>query len=415
MGPFRGLTPGVYAVEATGRWLEMADAPTDPRLVEQQVLKGDWELRKMAFDTQVAELKAVLPTLPALTSGKVDAGEEPSPIGVIGVFKAVDRIAEEMVKRCSELDVTKVRISADDVTGRERQAHDIVTAMIARIGHELDDLEKLLAPPAESGTKDFIALPLVLAASMVSSLLPAVASLLESNTVVRSKDVNLDVDVVAAGVAGRLRKAGHEVAFGAIGVPQSRQLHQQVRAQERRRQMLEQKLVEFVSEAADQEESLTAYRDALKTVLNEQAKTKGLSELQDLLSEIKDVSDQISAAKLTVRARDQRAARARANLDAISAVVTALTAVSGERSVLDLADAYSETKAYASLIINPVYGGASSVYEEKVGKDRGLHVGSAVASFMLVDPDGQLRDAGVLTAQAAATSTMGSSSVDWKM
>lgn len=179
--------------------------------------------------------------------------------------------------------------------------------------------------------------------------------------------------------------------------------------------MLEQKLVEFVSEAADQEESLTAYRDALKTVLNEQAKTKGLSELQDLLSEIKDVSDQISAAKLTVRARDQRAARARANLDAISAVVTALTAVSGERSVLDLADAYSETKAYASLIINPVYGGASSVYEEKVGKDRGLHVGSAVASFMLVDPDGQLRDAGVLTAQAAATSTMGSSSVDWKM
>jgi hypothetical protein len=113
----------------------------------------------------------MIPTVPAMPSGKVDAGDRPSPIAAIGVFKAVDKIAAEITKRCDEYEVTRVRIVDNDLTGRERLARDTVGAAIARIEHELDDAAALLAAPEDREVDaEFAAFPAVVAASIVSSV-----------------------------------------------------------------------------------------------------------------------------------------------------------------------------------------------------------------------------------------------------
>jgi hypothetical protein len=104
---------------------------------------------------------------------------------------------------------------------------------------------------------------------------------------------------------------------------------------------LEVKLVKYQSSATASEEALTARRDALKVILGEQAKSKGMKELEDLLTAIEQTSDAIRSAKSATVVRERRAARAREILDAVGTVLTALTVVGGDRSALDMADASS--------------------------------------------------------------------------
>ena len=66
------------------------------------------------------------------------------------------------------------------------------------------------------------------------------------------------------------------------------------------------------------------------------------------------------------------------------------------------------------LVLEPAFFGRESVYDEKIGKDRGLHVGAAIISWFLLTPDGDLVESGLEHGSAAATTRVGDAAVHWQ-
>jgi hypothetical protein len=101
-------------------------------------------------------------------------------------------------------------------------------------------------------------------------------------------------------------------------------------------------------------------------------------------------------------------------LDDATAVLAALAALDGSGlSPVVIADQYEANKDAYLLLVEASYGGSESVYEEKVGRDRGLHVGSAVVSYVVVAPNCTIVNAGTVSSHMSATNKLGKTAITW--
>jgi cytochrome c551/c552 len=398
----------------------MAEQPTDPRIIEQSLRKGEVEIKKLAVETRAASMTAVSSILPKeLPVGSVDAGSAASPIGVAASYRSLDGIASDLARRVPSA-VNKIWVVPSDVVTRYRAVHDVVTSALERSNRELRDASALLDEPADAEVRAALTFipALGLAAAFAGSALPVISSLLRRNTTVRSQDLTMSFTAVAAAVAERLRD-GRQVTVHGVPGPAPSSLSQQVRDLEQARDELAKKLVEYRANHVDEQNAnvaVTAEQVAsYRLLVAECAKEKDLQKLEPALHELEKAAKAASEAREDVSDRTARVSHADKVVEEVSAVLASIrTADTTGVTPIEIAAVYEANKDSAVLLLDASYAGAESVYEEiPMKKDRALHHGTAVVSFFLIGGDGTLTDSGAIHASAAANTTVGKADIEW--
>ena len=402
----------------------MADTAIDPRVTDLALRKGEVEIRKLSAEATSAEISSIVPKLPAeIPGGKLDAGDKASPYGVVAAYRALSPIAETIVGKMPA-EATGVWIVPNDVVSRHRAVNEAVTAILERIQREISAAEEMLAPPPKDGAgADVRALTMLpVALSFAASAIPAVASLMRTNTIIRSQPVTVAFSALAAEVADALRaRLGGSVVVSIHGAPApvAADLIGRVREAEAARDALALALVRYRAEGIGEpppEVAATAERlAALKLLAAECAKEKNHKEFDAVLSLVED------AARAASHERESLARRVGVSSyvdkvlsDASTALAGLLAADAQGITPLQMAAVYEANRDSHVLILESSYAGAESIYEEiPLRADRGVHLGSTVATYFLLDSTSRMLDSGVVYDVVAGNTKVGHSRLEW--
>lgn len=395
----------------------MAEAATDPRVTDQTLRKGEAEIRKLTAEATSAETAAMVPKLPAeIPTGKLDAGDKSSPYGVVAAYRALGPIADEIVKKVPNT-VSAVWIVPSDVVSRHRAVHEAVTATLNRIKREVDEAKKMIAPPDE--TRMLLA-PMAL--TFAASAIPAVASLMRTNTTIRSQPVTMTFSAVAAEVADSLRtRPGGSATVSIYGTPApaADDLIACVRELEKARDDLALDLVQYrangVSEPPPEVAETAERLAATKLFAAERAKDAKPDAFEAVLTLVE------KAARAASKEREALARRVGVSsyVDKVLADVTAalaaiLTADAQGITPLQMAGAYKANQDSHVLVLESSYTGAESIYEDNaVRTDKGVHFGASVVTYFLLDGDTKMLDSGVVYNVAVGNTKVGHTKVVW--
>jgi hypothetical protein len=392
----------------------MADDTADPRVVEQSLRKGEVEIRKLEAETRTAEVTAMTPTLPGeIPSGKLDPGNRASPIGTVGAYGSLDAIASRIASVVPQ--GAKVRISSTDVVTRERAVNAAVSSTLSHIETDLASAENLLVP-----TRGVLPVGALAAMSFAAAAVPLLGSLMRSNVSVRSSDITISFRSAAAAIARELLKRSNgTIVLDGAPLPASGALLAKAHELQRKRDALALAVAKYRVEHVDEpspDVAATAERlAAIKAFSSELAKKKEqASEMEDVIALVENAARTASEKRRLFAEHAGRVSMVTKVVDDVSAALNALmTANTSGLSAIDVAEAYEANKDAHVLLLEAAYAGAESIYEEKVGKDRGLHVGAAVVSYVLLDPTSSVVGAGNVSAQLAAKNKLGSTDIEW--
>jgi len=403
----------------------MADGATDPRITEQALRKGEVEIRKLTADASAAEIAAAVPKLPTeIPAGKLDAGDKASPYGVVAAYRALSPIADAIVGKVPQT-ATGVWIVPSDIVSRHRAVNEAVTATLGRIERELADAKAMIAPPPEhrlpsEGARLMMLGPMVL--TLAASAIPAVASLMRTNTTIRSQPVTMTFSAVAAEVADSLRtRLGSSAALSIYGAPApvAVDLFTRVREAEDARDDLALALVDYRANGVSEppaELAATAERlAAVKLFAAERAKGTDQPAFEKALTLVED------AARAASDAREAFARRVGvcSYVDKVLAdVTTALAAMLAPDAQgvtpVQMAGVYEANRDSHVLVLESSYTGAESVYDDNaLRSDKGSHFGSTVVTYFLLDGASRLLDSGVVYDVVVGNTTVGHRNVEW--
>lgn len=388
----------------------------DPRVIEQDLRKGEVEIAKLRAEVLAAELGA-LPTFPdSIPAGSLDTGDAGSPVGVAAAYRALEEVAAEIAKAVPR-DATSVWIVPSDVVTPAKAVFHAVDATLERLESELATAQQVLTPP-----KALLPLPLV-ALSLASSMVKPIASLLATDTKIRALNVTMPFVAVAASVARALNNRngnGQEqvrILVAGAPAPISSALDDRLRAVERTRDDLATKLAVYRRTQVDQPSARLVVSEtkleAVKQLVAECAKDKDPEKARlDLLDE---PAAAVAEARATIAAAAAIVTQVSAVVDDVTTVLAALTtAQAAGASPIHIASLYDAGKEAHVLVLHPTFAGAESIYEDvKMQKDRGLHFGTAIVSFVLTHKDGTLVAAGNVADSVAATTTIGKTEITW--
>lgn len=391
-------------------------ASADPRVVEQNLRKGEVEIAKLRAEAQAAEL-GVLPTFPeSIPAGSLDTGDKGSPVGAAAAYRALDKIAGELAKALPD-DATSVWIVPSDIVTPAKAMFEAVDATLKRLESELTAAKQVLSPP-----KGILPLPVV-ALSLASSMVGPIASLLATDTKVRASDVMIPFVAIAAAVAKALNDKEDKnekinVIVSGAPTPIGSALIERLRAMESARDELARDLALYRRAQVDEPSARLVISEskleAVKLLVAECAKEKDPDKAH--LHLLDEPAVAVADARATIAEASATVSQVSAVIADVTAVAAALTAApAGGASPIHVASLYDAAKEAHVLLLNPTYAGAESIYEDvKMQKDRGLHVGTAIASFVLTDREGRLVQAGNIAESVAATTTVGKTEINWR-
>jgi hypothetical protein len=395
----------------------MADGATDPRVIEQTLRKGEVEIRKLSADATAAEIAATVPKLPAeIPAGKLDAGDNSSPFGVVAAYRALGPIAHAIAERVPT-GATGVWIVPSDVVSRHRAVDEAIRATLDRIKCELDDARKLLSP--EETQMAMVAPALI---SLAASAIPAIASLMRTNTTIRSQAVTMTFSALASEVAAELRtRLGNAAVLSVYGAPAplADDLITTVRTAERARDDLALDLVAYRANGVSEppaDVAATAERlAAVKLFAAERAKGTDQAEFEKALTLVEKEARAASDAREGFARRVGVSAYVDKVLTDVTAALAAMLSPDAQGvTPLQMAGVYEANRKAHVLILESSYTGAESVYEELVGRaDKGAHFGSTVVTYFLLDCDSRLLDSGVVYDVVIANTKVGHREVEW--
>ena len=397
----------------------MADtAAADPRLTEMALRKGEVEIQKLSAEARSAELSSLTPSLPTdFPSGKLDAGDNASPLGVVAAYRSLWPVAANIANAIPQ-DATRVWIVPTDVVTRHHAVHEAVMSSLSRATNELATARSLLAP-ADNSRRGFVGV-LALAASFSASALPSLASLMRTETTIRSRDVTMTFTAVAAAVANELlARTALIVTVDGVPAPSSPDLTAKVRALETERDELAKTLVAYRADGIDEPPPTLAAAaerlSVLKLLAAEVVKGKSASEVEPVIVLVEKAATAASNERASVAERAGRAAFVNKVLENVTAVLNGLTSADPKGvTPLQVASTYAENVTAHVLLLEPSYAGAESTYESvPARKDRGIHFGAVVVTYLLTDNEANLVGAGTVEGHALANTVVGGNSVDW--
>ncbi len=410
----------------------------DPRLTEQAVRKGELEISKLEREARAAEVAAATPKLPGeVGGGALTTPATASPLGILAAHRSLADIAAEIAEALPA-EATTVWIARDDVVTRRRALHGVVTSTLRRITDDISAAQALLdssgtlpssgTTPTGRPTPTDLGIPkaetkvlgAAVALNLATSAIPLISSLMKTNTTIRTADATIGFPAVAAALARVLLESGTTVLWDGAPIPQSDELLATVAAAQRSRDVLARDLATYRVRHVDNptpDVAVAAERlESLRTWLGEAVKkAPPLTDLEEALTAIDAAARTAAAARAGYAAAASRANAVATVLDGVDAALEALlTPDSSGVTAVEAAAAWEQNRGAYVVILAPAYGGAESTYEDvQLRRDRGLHVGSAVVSYTVVDPSGAVVAAGNAQAQAAATTTVGTTRVAW--
>jgi hypothetical protein len=386
-----------------------------------EILKTKAEVRKLSAEAQRAEIDSLLPKLPTeLPSGKLDAPTTGSPIGVLAAYRAIDSISQSIVKAIPS-DIKRLWIVPDDRVVRYRSVYRLVTSQLERCETAIQEAGKLIAEPSDKH-RDFAPLVPVLAGlSVAASALPALMSFFKSDITVRTRDVTVTFTSLAASVAGSLLSKAIErpkVTIAGVSSPLADEIEDDVVRLATKRDDLARNLSDYRAKHVDEPgadlAAATERLATLKTVFEAEAK-KDASKITD------DLPKRIEEAARDLATKRQNLARHVAAADLVDQVIEVIdgflnqsrTADASGLTPLTVAAVYAaNSKAYV-LVLEPSFAGGETQWEAKTGKDRALHLGALVVSYVLADEQGDVVASGAETAHGAASTVVGEPRIDW--
>ena len=398
-------------------------APPNPQAQALANRKARVEVRKLTAEARKAELDALVPKLPADLAGALNAPDKASPVGALAAYRALSRIGRTVATAVPH-EVTALWIVPDDLPARARGAYELISAELTRFEASLARASALLdaAPTGTPGDRSPGLSAATAVPAIVAAALPSVAALFKTETTVRGRDVAIGFLPLAATVAQKVRDARASgpprISVAGFGVVPASGLVARLAAVEESRDRLAERLASFRATAVDEptpDLAAASQRLAgLRTALEAEAK-KATPELAQLLADLEQAARNQATLRTELATKVADAEVAEAVLEAVDAFLTSTSTpgASGSQPPLAMAAAYDAHQDAHVLVLDPSFAGAESVYEEKVGKDRGLHLGVVAATYLLLAPDGTLVASGTVDAGDAARTVMGKSDIVW--
>lgn len=435
-------------------------APPDPELVRLEALKKRAEAQKAIAEANEAIVKANKNALVAqrpelkveVPTETFSVGEKPYVPRLVahGELKRAGKSVAQFVANAlgddNVRDAKVLIVQSFDLT-RDHGIYKTMTSMLANFRSLLDDALESLAPPphapasrrmsavettegrldeadakhigAQGGELGLMASPLLAAGAVVDTALSglsAALTLMRSNVTIRDSEFTLRPATVVAAVAGPLEGLGVDVSVAGFTPLTSDEVFGLFRElEERRHRLVKAQLVlqrgtiaTLTGEVASLRERLQGLhqkRDSF--VMSDPPTDTGTVDgaIEDLAAELAEKefslaesSAYVEASSKLITALDAFIATAHASADAqgLPPVVTA--------AVLEGFLAESE-KRYVMLV--DAEGGGQSQYEEKVGKDKVLHIGGVSLSFLMVDAQGTVVASGVETRLGSTSHVIG--------
>jgi hypothetical protein len=416
---------------------ETDQVPSDPQLLAAQLQKAQAEARKLNAEARRAEVDSLLPAIPTeLPAETLSVPDKGSPIGALAAYRSINQVATRIAEAVPG-DVDEVWLVPDERASRYRAIEQIVTSRLERFEAALTEARKLIEEPSQPGDdkadrridirtiRTIAPLGVVATAglSLAASALPALMSFFKTDTTVRGRDVALSFLPVAARVAAELRSAQgaqRRVVIGGASTPATGELANKLSSLEEQRDDSARQLasyrVKHTDEAGPGLAGATDRLAALKSQLDAEAKKDAPMGLDSLVTKIEEASRKVASQRRR-RASHVGAANVVAEvIDAIDAFLAqVLTADASGLTPLATAEASAALRNSHILVLDPSFAGGESVYEQvQTKRDRGLHMGALVVSYVLAAPDGVVVASGVETAHQAALTEMGSPDISWE-
>ncbi|MDX6645866.1 MAG: hypothetical protein QOK40_1593, partial [Miltoncostaeaceae bacterium] len=199
----------------------MAVAATDPREIEQALRKGGIEIRKLEAEASKAEAD-LIPALPAtIPAGKLTTGDDASPLGVVAAYRSL-AAAANMVVADLPADAVGVWVTGPGTAEACRAAHDVIETALSRLEAAVDSaLSQLPEGPRRGGTRLVAPAALALAFTGLAAVIGPIASLLSTDRTIRSTDVSLGLNAIAAAVARAALEARSDRPVRVGSLPQA--------------------------------------------------------------------------------------------------------------------------------------------------------------------------------------------------
>lgn len=394
--------------------------PVDPRKIEQDLRKGEEEIRKLKAEARSAELSSMIPSLPTqVTAGSLDAGDNPSPLGVVNAYRSLGGVADQ-IARTVPSDATRVWIIHTDVVTKARMIHQATTSSLAAVDADLGVASQLLS--ANGPNAKALPLPLLAATGVASSLLSLVTSALSSNTTVRSKEVSLTFFAVSAAVAKSLtaRAGGPAVLIEGLPAPTETEIGARVADLQEKSKVLRRQLDDLAARYDDESDTILSKEAerlaALKLLVGEVVKLQDLAKLTPVLAGVEEAAGAAAKSRRELARRASVLSSITRILDDADALLSALGVPDANgMTAVQISGVYEANQGAMILALEPSFAGAESVYEELKGrKDRGTHSGTTVVSYVLLNPDLSVAAGGSAFGYAAAISRTGEHAVAWE-
>lgn len=366
------------------------ESPRDPRVQELEIAKKRAEVRKLSAEARSAEIDSLVPELPSeLPSGKLDVPEKASPIGVLASYRALDTIASNIVDALPT-GMQRVWIVPDDSLERYRSTHQVVLSQLTRAKASLKAGSELLdaSRPPQGATLE--ALGAAAAISVAASALPTVMSLFRTNTTIRNEETTVPFMAVAAAVAQRIlsiegRDIPH-VTMSLISPPMAQELLDLAGKIENDRDDLRRRVVEYRATYLDEQNpALAAHTEriaALKKLLDGDGTTEQRAD--NIVKAISEAASNIASERMNRATSASSAKIIDEIIEFVDALLTQLRSVNSTGStMLGEAAVYGANANSHILLLQSPYAGSESVYEEvSMKRDRGLHMGVIMVSYV---------------------------------
>jgi hypothetical protein len=407
------------------------------------------EARQKIAQARKAAAGASLPDLAVTVPEEtLDVGAQGSVIAQLVGYRQLDALADRIAQtiRNDWAGVTGARILITTQPEHTTRCanHLAVTARLRVLTDRLRDADEELATaddragdlPAEpdlSGLMDVLHLKgvsaafavgpaVVAAAPVVAAGVTALAGLastalqaLRTNVTVRPVAFTLSDTAVAAAVARSLQQIDGKVTILGTGPIPANDVTRGLDELLELRDQLEDRLRTFRLTALTSEAGRlardTARLELLRAELDSQlGKDRGPNAA--LRETVEALVDDVARVQALLDEQRASAARAEAVLETTDAFLAAAlqpdaTGLSPAAAAALFHDACGADGGLHVLFVQASAAGGESVYEERWGGDKALHMGGMAVTWMLTAPDGTLRSSGVLTDVGFASSEVG--------
>lgn len=414
---------------------ESAPVELDDEAKALQLERLKAEARRDIAAARQDRITSALPDLDVeLPRGELDVGASGSSLPELIAYRHLDEAAGGLVDKLRNDHKVQGRriliISELDQTAR-CASHDALMQRATLLTGRLEEARTALpSGPRSEGTGSTkqdssparVTVSVAAGLAVLVGAVPTIARLLRTDTTIRPASFSVADTAVVAAVARVLRQQGAHVEVpGMRAVPENAVIEQMKRLAVLREDVAD-GLRRFRIEVLQggpggRLERLSARLASRRKALDGLLDDRGADDDSGrrLQEEVDELQDSVSGLRPVVEAHQATAATADALLEATDQfLATAYTTdAAGYSPVMSAALAHETCSGDGlALYVKASAAGGESVYEDRIGADKALHVGGFAITWMLTDCDGEVLSSGVHTHASSVNTTLGKP-LDW--